>query len=289
MLSVAAIVCVTVAVVSRLSAQNPPQEPPSFEVASIRPSPDGLPKTPAGVELTPGRFRASFLSLKDYVAVANTLPLHQVSAPDWAASTRFDIIATFPDGAKPEQFPRLLQSLLVGRFGLRSHRESRETPVYALEVAAGGLTLRPAPEDAPKDESFTVASSGGPTGVAADLGGGSSLAFGNGRFDAKKVTMTVFAETLSRFVDRPVLNLTGLEGRFDVGFDVPQEEIVPMLIRSAVNAGIPMPPQALSRLDGASIVSVQDGLRPMGLSLKPRLAPLEILVVDDIRRTPIEN
>jgi uncharacterized protein (TIGR03435 family) len=134
-----------------------------------------------------------------------------------------------------------------------------------------------------------VASSGSANGVAADLGGGSSLAFGNGRFDTKKVTMTVLAQTLSRFLDRPVLNLTGLEGRFDVAFDVPQEEILPMLIRSAVNAGIPMPSQALSRLDGASIVSVQDGLKSMGLSLKPRLAPLEILVVDDIRRTPTEN
>ena len=62
-----------------------------------------------------------------------------------------------------------------------------------------------------------------------------------------------------------------------------------MLIRSAVNAGIPMPPQALDRLDGASIASVQDALKPMGLSLKPRRAPLEMLVVDSMRRTPTEN
>src|SRR6185295_2982218 len=153
----------------------------------------------------------------------------------------------------------------------------------------GVFTLHAVPEEAAKDEPFTVASSGGPNGITADLGGGASLTFANGRFDAKKVSMIAFAETLSRFVDRPVLDRTGQTARYDVAFDVTQDDYLAMLIRSAVNAGIPMPPQVLDRLDGASIAAVQDGLKPMGLSLKARREPLEILVVDSIRRTPTEN
>ena len=284
-LSVASVVTLTAVVVPALSAQAPA----AFEVASIRPTPDGPPTAPGGVQITQRQFRASYLSLRDYIAVAYKLPLHQVSAPEWLGSKRFEIAATFPDGTTAEQFPRMLQALLLERFQLQTHRESRESPVYVLEVADAGLKLPVVPEDAAKDAPFIVASTGGPNGITADLGGGASLTFGNGRFEAKKVAMPVFAETLSRFVDRPVLDLTALTGRFDVAFDVTQDDYVAMLIRSAVNAGIPMPPEALDRLDGASIASVQDGLKPMGLSLKARRAPLEMLVVDSMLRTPTEN
>jgi hypothetical protein len=120
---------------------------------------DGPPPAPGGVQITQRQFRASYLSLRDYIAVAYKMPLHQVSTPDWAASQRFEIVATFPDGATSEQFPRMLQTLLVNRFGLQTHRQSREMPVYALEVAAGGLKLAVVPEDAATDAPFTVASS----------------------------------------------------------------------------------------------------------------------------------
>lgn len=283
--ALSAVVILSLAVIPGLSAQAPA----AFEVASIRPTPDGPPTAPGGVQFTQHQFRASYLSLRDYIAIAYRLPLHQISAPDWVASRRFEIAATFPDGTTPEQFPRMLQALLVERFQLQTHRESRESPVYVLEVAAGGFKLPAAPEDVAKDAPFIVASSGGPNGITAELGGGASLTFANGRFEAKKVAMMVFAETLSRFVDRPVLNLTRLDGRFDIRFDVTQEEYAAMLIRSAVNAGIALPPEALDRLDGASIGSVQDALKPMGLSLKARREPLEILVVDSINRTPTEN
>lgn len=265
------------------------QDRPSFEAASIRPSPDELPTTPAGVQFTPHQFRASYLSLKDYIGIAYRLPPHQVSAPEWVASSRFEIVATYPDGMPQEQFFGMLQSLLVERFELRSHRESREAPVYALEIVADRFKLSAVREEPEEKRPYTVASSGGPNGIAAELGGGATLSFANGRFDARKVTLAQFSETLTRFLDRPIMNLTGLEGRYDLGFDVPQEDYVPMLIRSAVNAGIPMPPQALSRLDGASIVSVQDGLKALGLSLTARRAPLDTLVVDSMRRTPTEN
>jgi len=265
------------------------QSAPSFDVASIRPSPDEFPPKAGGVQITPGQFRASYLSLKDYIGIAYGMRVHQIVAPDWVGSARFEIVAKLPAAATPDQLPQMMQTLLRERFQLRTHRESREFPVYALEVAKDGHALVRVPDDAPSDAPFTVASSGNGTSIAADLGHGSSLTFANNRFEAKKVTMTALADTLSRFVDRPIVDMTKLEGRYDVVFDVAPEDYYPMLIRSAVNAGITLPPQALRLLDNASVDSVPDALRKIGLSLDPRHAPLEVLVVDTVRRAPTEN
>jgi uncharacterized protein (TIGR03435 family) len=62
-----------------------------------------------------------------------------------------------------------------------------------------------------------------------------------------------------------------------------------MLIRSAVNAGISLPPEALRLLDNAKADSVPDALRKIGLSLDPRHAPLVMLVVDTVERAPTGN
>ena len=64
---------------------------------------------------------------------------------------------------------------------------------------------------------------------------------------------------------------------------------MPLMIRSAVNAGATLPPQALQLLDAPSFGSVENGLRSLGLSLEERRAPLDHLVVDSIERTPTEN
>ena len=75
------------------------------------------------------------------------------------------------------------------------------------------------------------------SGAAVDLGQGSSLLLGNNRFEAKKVTMQTLADVLARFVDRPVVNSTGLEGRYDVTFEVPADDFRAMMIRSALASG----------------------------------------------------
>jgi uncharacterized protein (TIGR03435 family) len=261
-----------------------------FEVASIRPSPEQPPaQGVAGLTITQQQVRFSWLSLKDYLGIAYELPVHRISAPDWVASTRFEIAATIPADATTEQLDEMMQALLTDRFQLKAHHEKREFSVYALEVAAGGPPLVRLPDDIASDAPITVASQGSGNGVAVDLGQGASLTFMNNRFEVKKVTMAMLADTLGRFVDRPVVDLTKLEGRYDIAFDVAPEEYQPMLIRSAVNAGIALPPQALRLLDTASNASVLDGLKKMGLSLQSRREPLDVLVVDSMQRMPTEN
>jgi uncharacterized protein (TIGR03435 family) len=162
--------------------------------------------------------------------------------------------------------------------------------VYVLEVAPGGHKLVAVTEDENlKDAPFTVTSSGGPEGVSADLGQGASFSFTPEKFEVKKVGMEALVNTLGRFMDRPILDLTKLDGRYNITFPVTREEFMPMLVRSAVNAGVTLPPQALQLLESPAIGSVIDGLKAVGLLLEARKAPLDMLVIDSMERTPTDN
>ncbi len=265
-------------------------EGPRFEVASIRPSPEGPPAPgAAGVHISQQQVRFAYLALRDYINIAYKVPIQQIVGPEWINSARFDVAATFPAGATPEQFPQLIENLLRDRFHLKARRESRDAPILSLEVASGGLKIKAAPDEALKEGPFSVTSSGSADGVAADLGQGASLLFTNSRFEARKVTMTMVVEVLSRFFDRPIQDHTKVDGRFDIVFPMKPEEYMPMMIRAAVNGGIPMPPQALAMLDGASAGSVYDGLKALGLSLESRKSPVDFLVVESIDKMPTEN
>src|SRR5262247_2832181 len=120
----------------------------SFEVASIRPS-TGAPQPGvlAGARIDGAQFRTTYLTLKDYIGVAYRLKLYQISGPDWVGTDRFDVAATLPDGSLPAQVPDMMQTLLEERFQLKFHRDSKDFPVYALQVAPGGLKIPEAPPD----------------------------------------------------------------------------------------------------------------------------------------------
>ncbi len=71
----------------------------------------------------------------------------QITGVDWSAfSERFDIAAKLPEGAKTDQVPEMVLSLLEERFNLMFHRGSREGLIYALVAAKGGPKLKPATE-----------------------------------------------------------------------------------------------------------------------------------------------
>jgi len=95
-----------------------------FEVASIRPSSqNGQTK---GVKVDGSMVRCSALTLKVYLQLAYRLKLYQIVAPDWMTSTRWDITAKLPEGSSAKQIPETMQALLVDRFRMKMHRETRE-------------------------------------------------------------------------------------------------------------------------------------------------------------------
>ena len=267
---------------------------PAFEVASIRPSSEQVTQVSAGLRVAGSQVRVTGMSLKDYIGMAYGVKPQQIEGPDWLGQARFDLAATIPADGSSAQLEQMFQSLLAERFKMTVHREKKEFPVYALGVARGGAKLQesaasPEPVTAEKQPEVNVAAGGSSAGVGADLGGGSSFNLGNNRLEVKKLAMNDFAEVLTRFVDRAVINETTLTGRYDIVLELAPEDYMPVLLRSAVNAGVVLPPQALRMLDGANADPFSNPLRNVGLTLESRKAPLDIIVVDAIAKTPTEN
>ena len=269
---------------------------PTFEVASIRPSSNAPRQAVAAAGSTSdSQFRIAGLTIRDYISMGYSVKLNQISGPDWITTERFDIAATLPEGSRPDQVPGMMQTLLEDRFELKTHREKKEFPVYALRVSSGGLKTTEVPSDpgveqsdAKTPQTFTRQGSG--RGISLDLGQGSSFNFANNKFEAKKVTMASLAGMLERFLDRPVMDLTGVNGSYDVAFDLSPEDYRVMLIRAATAAGLVMSPDSLRMLDGSPApASLFEGLAKFGLNLQAHRAPLDVLVVDSIRKTPTEN
>ena len=270
---------------------------PQFEVATVKPSAPGPEQqVKVGVHIDGAQIRVVGLTLRDYVGIAYRTKVAQVSGPDWTANDRFDISATLPAGSTTAQLPEMLQALLADRFGMKVHKEKKEFPVYALLPGKGPLKLKERPPDsdgdADKDDpkgTVNVAASGSAAGVSVNLGHGSSWSFVPNRFEAKKLTMEQFAANLERFADRPIVDMTGLKGQYDLAFDVNPEDYRPMLIRSAIYAGEVMSPRAMRLLESTSSAPLADAVQQTGLKLEARKAPLDVLVIDEASKTPTAN
>jgi uncharacterized protein (TIGR03435 family) len=285
--------CIVLAVFAGATAlaQSPPSARAEFEVASIRPSSPAT--STGGVRIDGAQVHYARFPFREYVARAYGVRLSQVIGPEWMSSERFDVDAKLPAGSTPSQVAEMLQALLRDRFALRQHREQREATVYALVLGKPPLKLKESPRDpdaAPRNEAtVNVTVAVGAAGTSVDLGQGSSYKLGSGgRFEGKQMTAEMIASTLERYCDRSVVNMTGLTGTYDVVFEVSPEESQVLGVRAAVNAGVRLPPQAMSLLHtgGNPLIVAVDQL---GLKLEARKAPVEVLVVDEARRTPTEN
>ena len=224
--------------------------------------------------------------------MAYRLKAYQVVGPDWLGAVRFDVNAKLPTGSTADQIPRMLQSLLADRFGLKFHREPKEMPVLragdrqAAAQAQGHIVDPDAP--APTG-AVAISASGSAAGVAGNLGNGSSYTFaGGGKFDGKKIEGRILADMLERYADRPVLDMTGLKGTADLSFAVTPEDYQTLLIRAAVNSGVTLPPQALRLLDNGGN-PWSDAVAQLGLKLDSRKAPVDLFVVDQVLKTPTDN
>ncbi len=101
--------------------------------------------------------------------------------------------------------------------------------------------------------------------------------------------MQVLADTLARFVEKPVVDQTGLTATYDLALELTPEDFQALMIRSAVAAGVTLPPQAMKLLDVASGDSLHEALAKVGLRLESKKVPLDVLIVDSINHTPTEN
>jgi uncharacterized protein (TIGR03435 family) len=241
------------------------------------------------MRITRSHVAITSLTMADLLSIAFNVSGRQIAGPDWIQEARFNINATIPGGVSRDDVPAMLQALLYERFQMKIRREPRELPVYALLLAKNDRTLTPSPLKETEPDTVEVTGSGGNDGVMMDLGGGSSFALTDNAITAKHITMTRFAETLTGFVDRPVIDATGVKGSYDITVKLTREEFDATLLRSAVNAGIRLPAAILRALDAAPANPVGPALEAAGLAFDARRAPLDVIVIESMLRTPTEN
>jgi len=262
-----------------------------FEVASIRPSAPDQNEVVVGVRITGAQLRISRWPLREYLAMAYRLRPQQISGPD-SISALYDISATIPTGVPQDKIPEMLQALFTDRFQMKAHLEKKEFPVYALEVGKDGLKIKEAaldPASATASAATNIQASGGNNGVTLDGGDGSSFTLANNRVDVRRMTMDRFAGLVTRFLDRTLVDFTGLTGRYDLTLELAPEDYTAMLVRAAVSQGIQLPPQALQAMNLGSVNPLKAGMEKAGFRLDARNAPLDFLVVDSISKTPTDN
>jgi uncharacterized protein (TIGR03435 family) len=264
-----------------------------FEVVSIRPRSLQGQQVDVGIHIDGAQVRFTLFNIITFVGYAYDVPPYQVEGPDWIGTTFFDVAAKVPDGTTKTQVREMLRSLLAERFGLEVHRETREFAVYALEMAKSGLKMKELAPDPALDleqqgadnMSMTIQNTGG----VYNLGNGAYFSVDDKGFEGKKLSMRTLSRSIRPFMDRPVADMTNLKGAYDFALNVTPQDRMAMMLRSAINAGVTLPPQALRALDNASGDSFTDALQKLGLVLVPRKAPLEVIVVDSVLKTPTEN
>jgi uncharacterized protein (TIGR03435 family) len=292
---VAVIAAIAAAIPVYSFAQTKPQKL-EFEAASIRATPVLETGVKLGMHSDGAQVRFDFLSLRDLTRLAWQVKDYQVVGPDWIASERYTVIAKVPEGNFTEDQKReMLQNLLIDRFGLKYHNEKKEFAVYALEQGKNGIKMKETPPDAngeapPPSKGINVSANGSERGVFVDLGGGAYFTFTDNKFVGHKITVARIVDSLAMYLDKPLVDQTGLpaDKTYDLTLAITPDDYRVMLIRSAIHAGIQLPPQALQLADG-SIDSFYTALDTAGLKLESKRAPIDVIVVDSASKTPTEN
>jgi uncharacterized protein (TIGR03435 family) len=336
-------------------AQAPASQ--AFEAAVIRPA-----SLPTPQSFQSGQFRIGstikgtsldfeFVTLADLLPYAYRAKSFQIAGPDWMSQSRWNVVARLPEGSSQDQAPEMMQALLADRFKLSFHREKRQQPVYELTAIKGAVKLEAAEAgaDAPASDSGAVAIGFGPAGFlppgpppgaggpppqdGARGGRGGAFNLGNGtritqgancaiRIEFDKLTMQSLADTLTPFLDKPVVDRTELKGAYKVAMDLPIETMMGMMQSQIRNSGFPAPGQGGERgfpggpgggrggfggqggpLAGcidpatafgaggtdASNTAIFQAVQKLGLKLQATKSPFDTIVVDRLEKTPTEN
>jgi uncharacterized protein (TIGR03435 family) len=285
---------------------------PQFEVASVKPhkSDDG---SFGIVGLPGGRFTATNASLRLLIRSAYQLQDDQiVGGPSWLGSDHFDIVAKAqenavfgptPPGQGPGDMQLMLRALLADRFRLTTHKETRELPIFALVMARADKRLGPQLRMSAVDcaTSAVARGRGGPggpgavgvpggrgaePGVLTPLASGERppcrMRIGPGTITSGGSRMTQLATTLSTWVNRLVVDKTGLDGGYDIDLQWTPDQMPYGL------GGDPPPAAAPTPIDPnrpSIFTALQEQL---GLKLDPQRGPVDVLVIDHVEK-PTED
>ncbi len=263
----------------------------AFDTASIRPNsvvgPSNL-SFGAG-----GRFTARRMPLRRMMQVAFRVYDFQIIGNQRVLDDLFDVVAKAEGNPRADELQSMLRALLKDRFRIVMHVETRSLPVYTLAMARKDgrmeANLRSSGVDClpvriPPSANFPSAPPPPPPppgalpppdpNVNADpnrVGGSCGSMLAQGMISGRKITMTQLANVFARFLDRVVIDRTGLTGEFDVDL-VYTPDVMPI----RTGALPPLSPPS----DGPSLfTAVREQL---GLKLQPGKGPVPVLVIEHV-------
>jgi len=235
---------------------------PSFEVATIKPSNPDAPGI--GIRMNGRNFSTLNTTLSDLITFAYGIHARQITgAPGWVETDKFDL-AAIPD--KPgmpndKQIKGMMQKLLADRFKLTFHHDKKELGVFLITLGKTGPKLT-------KNDS-------NPDGLP---GLGMN---GMGRVSARNATIADFAGLMQgRILDRPVVDQTGLAGRFDFTLQWTPDDS-----QYGGRGGQAPPPANGANAPPNLFDAMQEQL---GLKIESTKAPVDVLVIDHVEK-PSDN
>lgn len=240
-----------------------------------------------------GRFYATNVTVKLLLRLAYDVQDSQIiGGPDWTNTDRFNVQAkadSATDAELKELNPEeaklvkehMLQALLADRFKLKLSHESKQLPVYALEVAKNGPKLEEVKDVTPGPSGGKGPGGPGPKRGVRMLSNG-----GEQSLDFEDSTMAMFVRILSQSLGRTVVDKTGLTGHYN--FKLHWAADMGGMMAGAPGPGGPEPPGG-----GASAVAAPPPApsgpsiftaiqEQIGLKLKPEKGPVPVLVIDEI-------
>jgi uncharacterized protein (TIGR03435 family) len=253
----------------------------TFDAASVKPAAgSGRSLMRGGPESSDaGRIAYTNVTLMSVLLRAWDAKPYQAAGPEWLSAERYDIAATIPAGATKEQFETMLQRLLADRFHMKSHRETRRLAGYELVAGKGARKLRVSTESGPDvipGEAPATDADGFPQLTAPGLvmmeglQGNAAVSF----LTARAQPISALAEVLSREFRMPVVDRTGMAGRYD------------FRVEFAPQAPGALPPESS---DDAAPNLISAIPRQLGLRLNARKIAVEEVVVDSADKVPSEN
>jgi len=235
------------------------QSAKEFDVVSVKPSAPDEDNSLMMQNLPGGSIRFVGVPLRLIIMAAYDVKAFQIfGGPDWIKTERWDVLAKADGiaGRIPmEQERPMIRALMVDRFGLRSHKETKEMPVYGLVVDKRGLKL------------------------AVHSAGERQVGNGNGSLRVKKIGMEWLSEWLSRKLGRVVIDQTGLKEEYDFALawsPDPEEN------NSDYTGMPPSVPRPHVETNGPSIFTALQ--EQLGLRLVSQKGAVEIIVIDGVER-----
>jgi uncharacterized protein (TIGR03435 family) len=228
---------------------------PSFETAFVTPFVGSTRIPPTFQDLPDGQLVVTGYPLQNLIAEAWGIPEERIEGRrDWMNSARFSITAQASGNPDKGETRRMLKTLLEDKFKVKVHTETREVAVYIMTVAQGGLKLEPWNQGNCVVADLVVGSPNSPK----YCGTGAFICNERCRWNAKGIDMAGVVDILSTMMRAPLIDETGLKGRFDIGMEWSRQD--------------PRDTRTLS-------AAMEERL---GLTLTPATRPIDFLILDQV-------